>query len=114
MFWTPPVNCATRPPYRRQRLYSALLGYMAAVLHDEGARRAWIGANADNRASLRGFANAGGDDALVVGGIAELGDSCTHLGTQHPDLDGVAAFTFRNVDPRHAAILRGDGFSLPA
>src|SRR4029077_19286068 len=54
-------------------------------------------------AHARRLTNTRGDDRLVVGGVAQLRYSRTHLGTQHPHLDGVAPFTFRNVDPRHAA-----------
>jgi ribosomal protein S18 acetylase RimI-like enzyme len=52
-------ECATLPQYRGQRLYSALLSHIVAVLREEGVRRAWIGATLDNHASLRGFVNAG-------------------------------------------------------
>ena len=52
-------DCATLPPYRRQRLYSALLSHILVKLHGEGVRRIWIGSSLDNRPSLQGFANAG-------------------------------------------------------
>jgi ribosomal protein S18 acetylase RimI-like enzyme len=52
-------DCVTLPAYRRQRLYSALLSHILVRLHDESVQRAWIGSSLDNRASIRGFANAG-------------------------------------------------------
>ena len=52
-------DCVTLPPYRRQRLYSALLRHILLRLHDESVQRVWIGSSLDNRASIRGFANAG-------------------------------------------------------
>ncbi len=52
-------DCATLPPYRRQRLYSALLGHVLTQLRGEGVRRVWIGTSLHNQPSLRGFANAG-------------------------------------------------------
>lgn len=52
-------DCATLPPYRGQRLYSALLSQMLSALRDNGVRRVWIGTAVSNRASLRAFANAG-------------------------------------------------------
>ncbi len=35
-------DCATLPRYRRQRLFSALLGYVTDQLRREGLRRLWI------------------------------------------------------------------------
>jgi ribosomal protein S18 acetylase RimI-like enzyme len=52
-------DCATLPAYRRQGLYVALLRHIAAVAHDEGLRRLWIGASLQNEPSLRGFRGAG-------------------------------------------------------
>ena len=52
-------DCATRPAYRRNRLYSALLAYILAELRAEPLCRVWIGANLDNEASQRGIARAG-------------------------------------------------------
>jgi ribosomal protein S18 acetylase RimI-like enzyme len=52
-------DCATVPALRGKRLYSALLGHIAAALRDEGARRVWIGASLRNQPSVRGFAAAG-------------------------------------------------------
>jgi GNAT superfamily N-acetyltransferase len=54
------------PQYRGQRLYSALLSYIVAALREEGVQRVWIGAGLKNRASLRGFANAGFQLVIVV------------------------------------------------
>lgn len=52
-------DCVTLLPYRRRRLYSALLSHMALKLGGEGVRRVWIGSSLHNRPSIRGFANAG-------------------------------------------------------
>ena len=52
-------DCATIPPFRRNHLYSALLGYMIAELHAEGFCRCWIGADMDNQPSQRGIERAG-------------------------------------------------------
>nr|BBH95753.1 hypothetical protein KTA_39520 [Thermogemmatispora argillosa] len=52
-------DCATLPPYRGQRLYPALLIYIARVLQQQGLRRLWIGADASNYASRRGIEVAG-------------------------------------------------------
>jgi GNAT superfamily N-acetyltransferase len=51
-------DCATLPPYRRKRLYSALLGHVAAALRTEGLQRLWIGASLGNQPSIQGFAAA--------------------------------------------------------
>jgi GNAT superfamily N-acetyltransferase len=59
-------DCATLPPYRRQGVYTALLGVMVATLRGEGAGRVWIGASLANRPSLRGFARAGFQPTLTV------------------------------------------------
>ncbi len=52
-------DCATTPPYRRLRLYTALLVHIAEQLRAEGLCRVWIGADADNAASQNGIALAG-------------------------------------------------------
>ncbi len=52
-------DCATRPEFRRQRLYSALLSYILSDLRFGHFKRAWIGANLDNEPSQRGIARAG-------------------------------------------------------
>lgn len=52
-------DCATLPPYRGQRLYTALLGHIVTTLCHEGIRRLWIGASVKNIYSIRGFASAG-------------------------------------------------------
>jgi len=52
-------DCATIPEFRRNRLYSALLGYIIRELHTEGFCRAWIGADLDNTPSQDGIARAG-------------------------------------------------------
>jgi GNAT superfamily N-acetyltransferase len=52
-------DCGTRPQWRGQRLYSALLNRIVYRLHDEGVLRLWIGASRLNQPSIQGFANAG-------------------------------------------------------
>jgi len=52
-------DCVTLPAYRRHGLYVALLGYITRTLRAEGVGTFWIGADADNEASLGGFARAG-------------------------------------------------------
>lgn len=59
-------DCATLSPFRRQGLYSALLGYIAAILQREGVSRLWIGSSLWNHPSLRGFANAGFQPAITI------------------------------------------------
>lgn len=75
-------DCATLPEYRSQHLYSALLSHINAVLYGEGARRAYIGASASNRASLRGFANAGFRPVIAVTYVRLLNLSVTWIGDQ--------------------------------
>lgn len=52
-------DCFTRPAFRRQGLYSALLAHMVRELQREGVARLWIGSNLENRPSLKGFERAG-------------------------------------------------------
>lgn len=52
-------GCATLPAFRRQHLYTALLGFMSRRLASEGLQRIWIGANLENTPSLRAFDSAG-------------------------------------------------------
>jgi GNAT superfamily N-acetyltransferase len=52
-------DCATAPPFRRRRLYTALLAHITRELRAEGLCRVWIGADQDNVASQRGMARAG-------------------------------------------------------
>ncbi len=52
-------DCATVPAFRRNGLYSALLGYVIRELYIDGFCRAWIGADMDNRPSQLGMARAG-------------------------------------------------------
>jgi len=52
-------DCATIPAFRRNHLYSALLGYIIEELRTEGLCRAWIGADFDNKPSQQGMARAG-------------------------------------------------------
>ncbi len=52
-------DCATVPTFRRNGLYSALLGYVIGELRAEGLCRAWIGADMDNKPSQQGIARAG-------------------------------------------------------
>jgi GNAT superfamily N-acetyltransferase len=52
-------DCATIPAFRRNGLYSAVLGFVIKELHAEGLCRAWIGADMDNKPSQQGIARAG-------------------------------------------------------
>ena len=52
-------DCFTLPEYRRQGLYSALLGYILSHLEEGSVCRTWIGTDTDNIASQRGIARAG-------------------------------------------------------
>ncbi|HZU70741.1 MAG TPA: GNAT family N-acetyltransferase [Ktedonobacteraceae bacterium] len=63
-------DCATIPAYRGQRLYPALLTYIARQLQSEGLSRIWIGADSDNYASQTGMALAGFQP------IADIVDTC--------------------------------------
>ena len=57
-------DCVTLPQFRRQRLYTALLGHMLAVLQSESLTRVWIGSSLGNRPSLLGFRLAGFQPAI--------------------------------------------------
>lgn len=59
-------DCVTLQPYRRRRLYSALLSHVLVALRREGVQRAWIGSSLDNRPSIRGFANAGFQPVITL------------------------------------------------
>ena len=52
-------DCATISAFRRNHLYSGLLGYMIEELRADGLCRAWIGADYDNKPSQQGMARAG-------------------------------------------------------
>jgi hypothetical protein len=52
-------NCVTLPPYRRRRLYTALLGLVAARLGAEGVRRVWVATLVSLPHAGRGVATAG-------------------------------------------------------
>ncbi len=52
-------DCATLTAFRRQHLYSALLGYIVGELSAESLRRVWIGADLGNIASHQGIIRAG-------------------------------------------------------
>jgi hypothetical protein len=52
-------DCATRPEFRRNHLYSGLLSHIIGELCKEGFCRAWIGADIDNTPSQQGIARAG-------------------------------------------------------
>jgi GNAT superfamily N-acetyltransferase len=52
-------DCATLPAYRRQRLFSSLLGYVAEQLSREGLQRLWIIAVITGPAMNRGIAKGG-------------------------------------------------------
>lgn len=49
----------TLPPFRRRRLYTALLLHVIEALRAEGVCRLWIGVDMDNTASQAGIARAG-------------------------------------------------------
>jgi ribosomal protein S18 acetylase RimI-like enzyme len=66
-------DCATLPPYRSQRLYCALLSFLATYLFREGITRLWIGASASNLYSIRGFATAGFQHVLDLTYLRVLG-----------------------------------------
>lgn len=59
-------DCATLEPFRRQGIYSGLLAHIVAVMRREGLHRLWIGANLQNRPSLKGFARAGFHPAIFI------------------------------------------------
>ena len=59
-------DCLTAPSARGRHLYSALLSHINRQLYDEHLKRAWIGADLDNYASLRGFRTAGFQPILYV------------------------------------------------
>jgi ribosomal protein S18 acetylase RimI-like enzyme len=52
-------NCATLPDYRRNGIYTALLGHIMTRLSEDGLQRVWIGADLENEPSHRAFASAG-------------------------------------------------------
>ncbi|MEP7356537.1 MAG: GNAT family N-acetyltransferase, partial [Anaerolineales bacterium] len=52
-------DCATRPGFQRQGLYSALLSHIVRDLHGDGLVRVWIGADLQNTASHGGIERAG-------------------------------------------------------
>jgi ribosomal protein S18 acetylase RimI-like enzyme len=52
-------DCRTVPAWQRQRLYSALLSQLIALLHQERVPRIWIGSSRQNQPSIRAFENAG-------------------------------------------------------
>jgi len=52
-------DCATKPTFRQNHLYSSLLVYIVEDLRAENFCRIWIGADRDNVASHRGIARVG-------------------------------------------------------
>jgi hypothetical protein len=62
-------NCVTAPPYRRQRLYTALLGEAAGGLCGEGLVRLWVVTLEDVPHAGRGVATAGFRPALSLSAI---------------------------------------------
>ena len=66
-------DCLTLPAFRKQGLYTALLGYMIQELHREGITRIWIGSNQENQASIRGFEKAGFQPIIQVWYFKGLG-----------------------------------------
>lgn len=59
-------DCRTRPDYRRQGLYAALLNRMIHSLQQDGKSQVWIGSNLENRPSIKGFARAGFHPVIQV------------------------------------------------
>jgi hypothetical protein len=59
-------NCVTAPPYRRQRLYTALLGEAAGYFCQEGLTRLWVVTLDDVPYAGRGVAAAGFKPALTL------------------------------------------------
>ncbi len=59
-------DCVTLPDYRKQGLYTALLGYINGLLFGEGYSRIWIGSNLENQPSIRGFKGAGYRPAVKI------------------------------------------------
>jgi ribosomal protein S18 acetylase RimI-like enzyme len=68
-------DCATLPAFRGQRLYPALLTFMLGELYNAGIQRVWIGADADNLPSQKGFILAG---FLPVADMLLKGDPASH------------------------------------
>jgi GNAT superfamily N-acetyltransferase len=68
-------DCATIPAFRRNHLYSALLGYIIEELRAEGLCRAWIGADFQNKPSQQGMTRAGFHhvaDLIVTRGVPAM------------------------------------------
>ena len=68
-------DCATIPAFRRNHLYSALLGYIIEELRAEGLCRAWIGADFENKPSQQGMSRAGFHhvaDLVVARGVPAM------------------------------------------
>ena len=59
-------NCVTAPPYRHQRLYTALLGEAAGRLCQEGLTRLWVVTLAEVPHASRGVMAAGFRAALSL------------------------------------------------
>ena len=59
-------NCVTLPPYRRRRLYTALLGVVAGTLRAEGMGRLWVATLVTVPYAGRGVAAAGFRPVLRV------------------------------------------------
>lgn len=90
-------DCATLPPYRQQRLYSALLATITSTLQTEGVRRIWIGTALTNQPSLQGFANAGFRPALRLTYLRVLNLSVMWTSTSAevaPDISAAARQAF--------------------
>jgi GNAT superfamily N-acetyltransferase len=68
-------DCATIPAFRRNHLYTALLGYIIQELRVEGLCRAWIGADFENKPSQQGMTRAGFHhvaDLVVAHGVPAI------------------------------------------
>lgn len=84
-------DCATLPPYRRQGLYSALLGHITTALGSQGIRRVWIGASIQNRPSVQGFAAAGFHPAIRLTYVRVLMARVVRVSDEPGAPDGLAA-----------------------
>ena len=93
---------------RVSRPRPVLVEMLVARFVDTGGNDGWC---AERRACItrvelrdahpRDFVFGGREPAALVGGRDHLVDHARHLGAQGPDHRGVAAGTFRDVDPCH-------------
>jgi GNAT superfamily N-acetyltransferase len=89
-------DCATLPAYRRQRLFSALLGHIAGQLRQEGLQRLWIFSVRVSPALARGL-EAAGFQPLVSVSYLRLLDRHLLLATPQPGATGVQLDAARHL-----------------